>query len=138
MVIGEFGKLVALVRNLLMAKLDDALKEYDLTSSQYGVLKTIVEGKADTLATLCETMQHDKGAMSRILSRMEDKSLIIRHPCPNDGRAFKLALSEKAHTLFPQTTAIVEQLYSEALQGVSTQEREQFFSTLQRCRDNLS
>ncbi|GGF63625.1 MarR family winged helix-turn-helix transcriptional regulator [Alteromonas lipolytica] len=138
MVVGDFGKLIALVRNLMMAKLDDALKAYDLTSSQYGVLKTIVESKADTLATLCETMQHDKGAMSRILSRMEEKSLIVRKPCPDDGRAFKLALSDKALALYPQTVELVEEIYGQALKGAEPAEREQFFSVLEKCRDNLS
>jgi len=134
---GEFGKQIALVRNQMMSRLDEALKEFDLTGSQFAVIKLIAEGRADTLAKLCEAMHHDKGAMSRILSRMEEKALIRRKPCPHDGRAFKLALTAKGEQLFPLTTPKINAIYDVALKDFSESEREQFFSMLTRCQHNL-
>ena len=138
MAVRDFGKHIAMVRNLMMSKLDELLKDYDLTGSQYAVIKHIAEGRADTLAKLCDLLQYDKGAMSRILSRMEDKSLISRKPCPDDGRAFKLALTAKGNALFPQTTPKVEALFDKALTGFSCEEKKAFYAMLERCRSNLS
>jgi len=136
--VGDFGKHIAMVRNLMMSRLDELLKKFDLTGSQYAVIKHIAEGRADTLAKLCELLQYDKGAMSRILSRMEDKSLIIRKPCPDDGRAFRLKLTPRGKELFPQTTPKVNALFEQALAEFTAKEKEAFFSMLERCRSNLS
>ncbi len=138
MAVRDFCKHIAMVRNLMMSKLDELLKDYDLTGSQYAVIKHIAEGRADTLAKLCDLLQYDKGAMSRILSRMEDKSLITRKPCPNDGRAFRLALTPRGNDLFPQTTPKVDALFEQALTGFSAKEKDAFFTMLERCRANLS
>ncbi len=138
MAVRDFCKHIAMVRNLMMSKLDELLKDYDLTGSQYAVIKHIAEGRADTLAKLCDLLQYDKRAMSRILSRMEDKSLITRKPCPNDGRAFRLALTPRGNDLFPQTTPKVDALFEQALTGFSAKEKDAFFTMLERCRANLS
>ncbi|QJR82508.1 winged helix DNA-binding protein [Alteromonas pelagimontana] len=134
---GDLGRLVASLRNQIVAKLDCKLKPLDLTASQYAVIKLIAGNRADTLAQLCELTQNDRGAMSRMLCRMEAKCLIVRTPCPHDGRAFKLALTDNAWALFPQTVKHVNTVYEEALSGLNMKQREQLFSLLGHCLSNL-
>ncbi|MCS4556708.1 MarR family transcriptional regulator [Shewanella sp. C32] len=133
----DLGKLITSLRNQMMAKLDEALKPFDLTAAQFAAIKLIANGQADTLATLCDIMQHDKGAMSRMLCRMEVKDLIVRKPCPHDGRQFKLALSEKGASLFPQTMPVANSVCELAFAGISEAKRTEFLTMLVHCRKNL-
>lgn len=134
----DLGKLITSLRNQMMAKLDEALKPFDLTAAQFAAIKLIANGQADTLATLCDMMQHDKGAMSRMLCRMEVKDLIVRKPCPYDGRQFKLALSEKGKNLFPQTMPVADRICELAFEGISDAKRSEFLTMLVHCRKNIA
>lgn len=133
----DLGRLVSYLRSNLVAHLDDALEDKELTSAQYIVVVLLARGKVNTLAELCEHMVYDRGAMSRLLSRLEDKGLVAKKQSVEDRRSTLLYLTEKGQQLYPEILPTVNDIYRKALTGFSDDEQEQLASLLFRAIHNL-
>ena len=133
----DLGRLVSYLRSNLVTHLDDALEDKELTSAQYIVVVLLARGKVNTLAELCEHMMYDRGAMSRLLSRLEDKGLVAKKQSVEDRRSTLLCLTEKGQQLYPEILPTVNDIYRRALTGFSDDEQEQLASLLFRAIHNL-
>ncbi|WP_295512130.1 MarR family winged helix-turn-helix transcriptional regulator [uncultured Pseudoalteromonas sp.] len=133
----DLGRLVSYLRSNLVAHLDDALEDKELTSAQYIVVVLLARGKVNTLAELCEHMVYDRGAMSRLLSRLEDKGLVAKKQSVEDRRSTLLYLTEKGQQLYPEILPTVNDIYRKALTGFSDDEQKQLASLLFRAIHNL-
>ncbi len=133
----DLGRLVSYLRSNLVTHLDDALEDKELTSAQYIVVVLLARGKVNTLAELCEHMMYDRGAMSRLLSRLEDKGLVAKKQSVEDRRSTLLCLTEKGQQLYPEILPTVNDIYRKALTGFSDDEQKQLASLLFRAIHNL-
>ncbi|KTG18423.1 MarR family transcriptional regulator [Pseudoalteromonas sp. XI10] len=133
----DLGRLVSYLRSNLVTHLDNALEDKELTSAQYIVVVLLARGKVNTLAELCEHMMYDRGAMSRLLSRLEDKGLVAKKQSVEDRRSTLLCLTEKGQQLYPEILPTVNDIYRRALTGFSDDEQEQLASLLFRAIHNL-
>ena len=133
----DLGRLVSYLRSNLVTHLDNALEDKELTSAQYIVVVLLARGKVNTLAELCEHMMYDRGAMSRLLSRLEDKGLVAKKQSVEDRRSTLLCLTEKGQQLYPEILPTVNDIYRKALTGFSENEQEQLASLLFRAIHNL-
>ena len=133
----DLGRLVSYLRSNLVTHLDNALEDKELTSAQYIVVVLLARGKVNTLAELCEHMVYDRGAMSRLLSRLEDKGLVAKKQSVEDRRSTLLCLTEKGQQFYPEILPTVNDIYRKALTGFSEDEQEQLASLLFRAIHNL-
>jgi len=133
----DLGRLVSYLRSNLVTHLDNALADKELTSAQYIVVVLLARGKVNTLAELCEHMVYDRGAMSRLLSRLEDKGLVAKKQSVEDRRSTLLCLTEKGQQLYPEILPTVNDIYRKALTGFSDDEQKQLASLLFRAIHNL-
>lgn len=133
----DLGRLVSYLRSNLVTHLDNALEDKELTSAQYIVVVLLARGKVNTLAELCEHMMYDRGAMSRLLSRLEDKGLVAKKQSVEDRRSTLLCLTEKGQQLYPEILPTVNDIYRKALTGFSGDEQKQLASLLFRAIHNL-
>ncbi|TMO45265.1 MarR family transcriptional regulator [Pseudoalteromonas sp. S4389] len=133
----DLGRLVSYLRSNLVTHLDDALEDKELTSAQYIVVVLLARGKVNTLAELCEHMMYDRGAMSRLLSRLENKGLVAKKQSVEDRRSTLLCLTEKGQQLYPEILPTVNDIYRKALTGFSDDEQKQLASLLFRAIHNL-
>ncbi|WP_217874772.1 MarR family winged helix-turn-helix transcriptional regulator [Pseudoalteromonas shioyasakiensis] len=133
----DLGRLVSYLRSNLVTHLDNALEDKELTSAQYIVVVLLARGKVNTLAELCEHMMYDRGAMSRLLSRLEDKGLVAKKQSVEDRRSTLLCLTEKGQQLYPEILPTVNDIYRKALTGFSDDEQEQLANLLFRAIHNL-
>ncbi|WP_192954705.1 MarR family winged helix-turn-helix transcriptional regulator [Gallaecimonas mangrovi] len=133
----DLGRLVIITRNQLTAKLDDVLAPLDLTTAQYGVVIVLSRGQWDAPAQLCQLMDYDRGAMTRLLDRMVSKGLIVRLPNEKDRRCVTLKLTEKSLALLPKLEATVSAVYQTALSDFSEAEAALLAGFLNRMIGNL-
>ena len=133
----DLGRLVSYLRSNLVTHLDDALEDKELTSAQYIVVVLLARGKVNTLAELCEHMMYDRGAMSRLLSRLEYKGLVAKKQSVEDRRSTLLCLTKKGQQLYPEILPTVNDIYRKALTGFSDDEQKQLASLLFRAIHNL-
>ncbi len=105
-----FGFLVNALRARMMAVMDRELAELAITSAQWAILVQIADTPGCTAATLCRRVHYDTGSMTRMLDRLEEKSLIRRARSDHDRRAAYLYLTETGqdiHTRLPVHAARV-------------------------------
>jgi len=93
-------------------QLTEVLRPLGLTPAQAEVLQVLEQFGQLTLIELGERLVCENGSPSRLVKSMVNHGYVVRTPDPNDGRAIRLSLSDKARKLMPQLNAI-EDAYNE-------------------------
>ncbi|MGD8174591.1 MarR family winged helix-turn-helix transcriptional regulator [Marinimicrobium sp. ARAG 43.8] len=127
----DIGWLLVTASDYLCARADERLKPLGLTAAQYGVIANLTRG-FETPAQLCQQMRYDRGAMTRLLDRMEAKGLVVRKPHQNDLRSVRVCLTGKGRAIQPEIAPVIDQLYQQALAGLSDSEARQLSILLSR------
>jgi MarR family transcriptional regulator, multiple antibiotic resistance protein MarR len=130
------GHLVARARSALLTGLDGELEPFGLTGAQFAVLKNIADGAATTAADLCRTMHYDTGSMTRMLDRLEEKSVLRRERCTEDRRVVYLRITDTGNDLLPQLRTAAINVLSRHLAGFSLAEVDTLKQFLVRMIEN--
>ena len=130
------GHLISRARSALLTGLDGELEQFGLTGAQFAVLKNVADGTADTAADLCRTMHYDTGSMTRMLDRLEEKSVLRRERCTEDRRVVYLRISDTGNELLPQLRAAAMNVLERHLAGFSPAEVETLKQYLIRMIEN--
>jgi DNA-binding MarR family transcriptional regulator len=130
------GHLVGRARSALLTGLDSELAPFGLTGAQYAVLKYVADGTADTAADLCRTMHYDTGSMTRMLDRLEEKSVLRRERCTEDRRVVFLRITASGNELLPQLREAALHVLARHLRGFSPEESASLKQYLIRMIEN--
>ena len=130
------GHLVARARSAMLTGLDGELEPFGLTGAQFAVLKNVADGIASTAADLCRTMHYDTGSMTRMLDRLEEKSVLRRERCTEDRRVVYLRITDTGNELLPQLRTAAIHVLSRHLAGFSPEEVESLKQSLVRMIEN--
>ncbi|MFW6183487.1 MAG: MarR family winged helix-turn-helix transcriptional regulator, partial [Chloroflexota bacterium] len=87
---------------------------------------------------LVQQLDISKPGVSRALSTLEMKGLVIRQPDPDDGRARRVRLTDKAHDIGPQVEQVYNEVYALAMEGISQEELESFLRLFGRMSENFT
>jgi MarR family transcriptional regulator for hemolysin len=101
------------------------------------VLVFLSRNEGATQAKLAEASDTEPMTLVRVLDRMERDGWIERRPDPADRRAYRLYLRPASTPVLTEITRIGEKARSEALAGLSSEQREQMMSMLEHVRTNL-
>jgi MarR family multiple antibiotic resistance transcriptional regulator len=116
------GYLIGRARSALLTGLDAELEPFGLTGAQFAVLRNVADGIADTAADLCRTMHYDTGSMTRMLDRLEEKSVLRRERCTADRRVVYLRITDTGNDLLPRLRAAAVLVISRHLAGFTHSE----------------
>ena len=130
------GHLIGRARTALLTGLDSELEPFGLTGAQFAVLKNVADGTADTAADLCRTMHYDTGSMTRMLDRLEEKSVLRRERCTEDRRVVFLRITESGNELLPRLRTAAVRVLGHHLAGFSPAEVDAFKQFLVRLIQN--
>src|ERR1700722_17999743 len=130
------GHLVGRARSALLTSLDCELEPFGLTGAQFAVLKYVADGTADTAADLCRTLHYDTGSMTRMLDRLEEKSVLRRERCTEDRRVVYLRITESGHELLPQLREAAVHVLGRHLRGFTPDEMAHLKQYLIRMIEN--
>jgi DNA-binding MarR family transcriptional regulator len=128
----SLGYLVTLVRRRLLDLVEPEFAALDLTPVQAIILMGLDAGVAGTAADLCKTMQHDPGAMTRVLDHLERRGLLRRVRLPADRRAQKLELTAAGRKTLPAIKSAAVRASNRMLSGFSRSEGQQLIGYLKR------
>ena len=92
-----------------------------------------------TVTEMAETCREDKAAVSRCLSQLAERELVVSD-APRNQRAYRnpYRLTEKGRILAKQVDERVEQALRQGGKGLTEEQRETFYATAQVIMDNLS
>src|SRR5580692_11542904 len=57
---------------------DEEVASLEVTAAQFVIIANVLKGHANSACELCKFMDYDRGAMSRMIDRLESKGLIKR------------------------------------------------------------
>ena len=105
--------------------LDEAVASLEVTAAQFIIIANVLKGHANSACELCKYMDYDRGAMSRMIDRLESKDLIKRVPLAHTRRTMALEVTEAGKAAFPKMQACLSKVVNRLLKGVTkTQVRE--------------
>jgi MarR family transcriptional regulator, transcriptional regulator for hemolysin len=130
--------LAADVARLLKKRFEQNSHGSGLTRSQWQVLTYLAQNEGINQARLAELIEIEPITLGRLVDKLEAMGLIERHPHPTDRRTWLLHLMPAARPKLEQVRELGEVIRSEALAGVSEDDRQRLLKTLQALRANLA
>lgn len=119
------GLAINKARNVLVAELDAALKDLEITSQQMGILLMLHSGVASTPFELSKRLGIDTGLMTRMLDKLEAKGLLERSRSTEDRRVVDLNLTKAGVAVAMQVPEIVPAVLNRRLKTFSKKEFEE-------------
>lgn len=130
------GLLIIKLAHAMALDMDRKLKGYDVTMSQWAILKQLWRQEGKSQVELQECLGLDGATVTGLLQRMTLLGLIQRRPDAEDKRVQRVFLTERGHTLEKITAIFEEEVKARAFQGFSTDECAFFIRLLIRALHN--
>jgi DNA-binding MarR family transcriptional regulator len=130
------GLLINKLAHAMALDMDRRLKDYDVTMSQWAMLKQLWCQEGKSQVELQELLGLDAATVTGLVQRMTHLDLIKRQPDPNDRRVQRVYLTERGRALKQITAIFEEEVNAHALQGFSADERAFFIRLLTRAQQN--
>ncbi|ASV96891.1 MarR family winged helix-turn-helix transcriptional regulator [Paraburkholderia aromaticivorans] len=118
----SIGLLLNKARNILVAEMDNALKDLEITSQQMGILLSLSGEIASTPFELSKLLAIDTGLMTRLLDKLENKGLLERSRSLEDRRVVNLTLTKKGKEVAAQLPEIAPGVLNVRLKRFTKQE----------------
>jgi MarR family multiple antibiotic resistance transcriptional regulator len=115
---------------------DAEVASLEVTAAQFVIIANVLKGHANSACELCKFMDYDRGAMSRMLDRLETKDLIRRVPLAHTRRGMALEVTEAVKAAFPKMQACLTKVVNRLLKGVTKTEVREVEKILKRMLAN--
>jgi DNA-binding MarR family transcriptional regulator len=115
---------------------DEEVAALEVTASQFVIIANVLKGHANSACELCKYMDYDRGAMSRMIDRLETKGLIRRVPLAHTRRTMALEVTDAGKAAFPKMQACLTRVVNRLLKGVTKAQVREVEKTLKRMLAN--
>jgi len=138
----DLAPLVAQVRLAILTGVDQEflgcaeVASLEVTAAQFSILKMVLKGNARSACELCKFMDYDRGAMSRMIDRLESKNLIRRVPLAHTRRTMALEVTAAGKAAFPNMEACLDRVVGRLLKGVTKTQVREAEKVLKRMLEN--
>ena len=118
--------------------INENLRPLNLSSAEGNILLYLLTQSQEMgQEQLVEQLDISKPAVSRALDSLEAKEYVTRQPDPDDKRAHRVRLTDKARAIGPAVEQAYNQVYSLAMQGISQDELDYFVKLFSRMSENF-
>ena len=104
----HLGFWLRFVSNHVSARFQQQLEAQGVTVAEWVALRTLWEGEASSHAQLIDALGMTKGAVSKVVSRLEEKGLAERQLADGNARDQRLVLTAAGRKLLPQLAALAD------------------------------
>ena len=109
-----------------------------VTTAQWRVIAHLGHSPGLKQVELAERLDVEPITACRIVDRLEEAGLVERQRDPEDRRAWRLVLTDKAQPIYTKLGELAEEMAAEAFEGFSIEELEAARAKLARVRENVS
>ena len=143
--IDQSNNLAPLLSQVRMAMLSGVDQEFfrdeevallEVTAAQFVIIANVLKGHANSACELCKYMDYDRGAMSRMIDRLETKGLLRRVALAHTRRTMALEVTEAGKAAFPKMQACLTRVVNRLLKGVTKTQVREVERTLKRMLAN--
>jgi DNA-binding MarR family transcriptional regulator len=115
---------------------DEEVASLEVTAAQFVIIANVLKGHANSACEFCKYMDYDRGAMSRMIDRLETKGLIRRVPLAHTRRTMALEITDAGKAAFPKMQACLTRVVNRLLKGVTKAQVREVERTLKRMLAN--
>jgi DNA-binding MarR family transcriptional regulator len=122
---------------ILLARVEAALRPYDLTFSRFELLRLLAFSRAGGLpiTKASDRLQVHVTSVTHAIRRLEDSGLVRRTPHPTDGRTTLVEITELGRsTVEDATFTLNEKVFADI--GISVEESRSLVSAIETLRRN--
>lgn len=134
----SLGFLLLDAARVLRRRFERESRDIPMTTAQLQIVVRLKLRDGMTQAELASLLDIEPMTLSRHLDRMEAAGLVERRACPNDRRARRVVVTDKARALVEPMRARALSVYEEAQAGLSPEERAALIAGLNTVIGNLS
>lgn len=127
------------IRNAIINRANLTAGQYGFTMRQFLVVSYISQHADEvvTQKTLEDTMHLSNPTITVLIQNMMKKGLIYREKVPEDGRKYRLRLTDKARETCDQCSTAMTQDNVNVYNGVTEEEKQRLFSIFRKMEANL-
>lgn len=133
----SLGRLIYQTAQVIKNFAEKVLSPYGLTLEQFHLLKNMSTKDGMSQRNLGELVNKAPANITRILDRLESKSLIIRRNSPDDRRTCQVLLTEEGLMLVHRVIGILESFSAKLITGIGQEEQQVTRATLDKIEKNL-
>ena len=130
------GYLIRRLYTLLLARFEGALAQADFTLTQWIVLIQLRDGISRTASDLASDLDHDSGALTRVLDQLERRGFLSRRRSSQDRRVVELRLTPAGKAIAEELLPLVVEQTNVALAPLSKAEFAQLHDYLVRMLEH--
>ena len=134
----NIGFLISDVSRGMRRRFDERARQIGVTRAQWRVLTTLKRHEGSNQGTLAELLEVEPITLCRMIDRLAEANHVERRRDPADRRAWRIYLTDTSLPLLDKLHHIADDLFEDALSGLSDTEREVFSATLETIRSNLN
>lgn len=128
----SIGYLARRLHNLIVPRAEALFADADFTFSQWVVLMAVRDGIATTCGGIARHMDHDTGAITRLVDQLEERGLLARRRSTTDRRVVHLEITPAGKALTKSLMPRLIGFWNEVLEGFSPEESAQLIALLTR------
>jgi len=125
----SLGYLLNTSARYIKRKLEIQLKSYDITTSQWAVLKLLSVENNLSQAEIAEKTNTDRATCGSIIDKLISKRLIQKELSENDRRSYIVKILPTALAIIDEVSSLAEDVNQLALEGLSATD----ISNLNKC-----
>lgn len=127
----HLGFWMRFVSNHVSARFSRLLEERSVSVTEWVALRVLFGRDGATHAELIEALGMTKGAVSKVVTRLQDKRLAERRPAEGGGRDQQLVLTAAGRRLVPELAALADENDAHFFSSLPPAEREALLAMLQ-------
>lgn len=134
---GNFGLLIANIKNKMRKRMNDKLKPYNLTPEQRAILLILGDKGSMTQMQLCELTSMEPSNLSMTLKRLENKKYIEKTDHPDDPRAYLVRVTKKAENIIVELAGLSITARENLFEGIDERDLRIMCEALKKIDKNL-
>lgn len=134
----SIGYLIRRCHAKMMPQVEAQFADAELTFSQWVVLMSLRDKAADTCADIARNMNHDTGAVTRLIDQLEKRGLVARARSTADRRVVHLKLLPAGKAMAKALTPRIVDFWNRVLADFSTADAANLLDLLTRLDRRLA
>jgi DNA-binding MarR family transcriptional regulator len=126
------GYLIRRLHNLVVPMAEDLFADAEITFTQWVILVALRDAIANTSADLARHMNHDTGAITRLVDQLESRDLLTRTRDKADRRVINLSLTAEGRAVAASLTPRLVDMWNGILEDFTRSEISTWIALTQR------
>ncbi|WP_238881464.1 MarR family transcriptional regulator [Clostridium sp. YIM B02551] len=131
------GYLLNASARFIKREMDENIKKYNLTTSQWAVIKLLYNKKELTQAQIAEELKSDRATAGNVILNLNEKKYVDKVIGEKDRRTYVICLTDKAVKIVDEVELIADEVIKKALKGMDDNQIKALYEGLNNIISNL-